>query len=394
MTDFEYHEALTRFFPAGIPNLMTFLILIAVVLLAFANGANDNFKGVATLFGSGTTNYRRALIWANVTTLMGSVVAVFFAEQLLKKFSGRGLVSSALAGSPVFAASVAVGAGSTVLLATRLGLPISTTHGLIGAIIGSGLVAGEIVKWEKLSVDFVVPLLCSPLIAGTATVVVYWLLHRSRQRFGICQETCFCVGTEIIEVVPDRLNSVAAATRVEELTISVGNAVSCRSRYLGRAWGLEIGSVLWASHFLSAGLVGFARGFNDTPKMAALLLVVPFIPIKLCGLLVGFAILIGGWLAARRVAEIVSHKITPMNDGQGFTANAVTSSIVIAASYFGLPVSTTHVSCGSLMGIGAVSGEGNWRMILKILGAWGITLPVGAVLGALAMSACRLLTIN
>lgn len=380
--------------PPGRPTRMTILILIAVALLAFANGANDNFKGVATLFGSGTANYRRALIWANVTTLAGSVAAVFFAEQLLKKFSGRGLVSTTLAENPVFAASVAIGAGSTVLLATRLGLPISTTHGLIGAIIGSGLVAGELVNWSRLAGDFVVPLLLSPLLAGIATVVVYWILHRGRKRIGICQETCFCVGTEVIEVVPDRLHSIIAATRVEELTLSVGNAVSCRSRYQGEAWGIEIGRVVEALHFLSAGLVGFARGFNDTPKMAALLLVVPFIPSKLCGLLVGIAILVGGWLAARRVAEIVSHKITLMNDGQGFTANAVTSSIVIAASYFGLPVSTTHVSCGSLIGIGAVSGEGNWRMILRILGAWGITLPVGAALGALAMFACRWISVG
>ncbi len=368
---------------------MTFLILAAVALLAFANGANDNFKGVATLFGSGTTNYRRALIWANVTTALGSVAAVFLAEQLLKKFSGRGLVSSALAADPAFAASVAVGAGCTVLLATRLGMPISTTHSLIGAIIGSGLVAGDVVNWNKLGTDFVVPLVCSPVLAATATVVGYWLLHQSRKLCGVSRETCFCVGTEIIEVVPSGLNSTAAAVRVQELTLTVGNSVSCRSRYQGRAWGMEVGGVLRVLHFLSAGLVGFARGFNDTPKMAALLLVIPLIPGQLCGLLVGLAILAGGWLAARRVAEVVSHKITPMNDGQGFTANAVTSTIVILASIFGLPVSTTHVSCGSLMGIGAVSGAGHWRLILRILGAWGITLPVGAALGALARLACR-----
>ena len=312
----------------------------------------------------------------------------------MKKFIDRGLVSPELAATPAFAAAVAMGAGSTVLLATRLGLPISTTHGLIGAIIGSGLVAGEVVHWNRLYLDFFLPLLFSPVIAGTATVIVYWLLHGTRQRFGICREMCFCVGTEIIEVVPARLSSVASATRVAELTLSVGTAVSCRSRYLGRVWGLEIGSVLHALHFLSAGLAGFARGLNDTPKMAALLLVVPFIPIKSCGMLVGLAVLVGGWLAARRIAEVVSHKITRMNDGQGFTANAVTSSVVIAASYCGWPVSTTHVSCGSLMGIGAVSGEGCRQMILRILGAWGITLPVGAVLGGLAMFACRLFQIS
>lgn len=368
---------------------MTALILIGVVLLAFANGANDNFKGVATLFGSGATNYRRALIWANLTTLMGSIVAVFLAEGLLKKFSGRGLISAELASHSSFGASVALGAGATVLLATRVGMPISTTHSLIGAIIGAGFVAGEMANWNKLAADFVLPLLLSPLLAGTLTVVAYWLLHQFRERSGVCQETCFCVGTEIIEVTSGRLNSVTAMSRVEQLTLIVGSSVSCRSRYLGQLWGIEVGRVLEGLHFLSAGLVGFARGFNDTPKIAALLLVIPFIPPQLCGLLAGVAILIGGWVAARRVAEVISHKITPMNDGQGLTANAVTSSIVIAASFFSLPVSTTHVSCGSLMGIGAVTGEGNWRLILKILGAWGITLPVGAALGALAMLMCR-----
>lgn len=368
---------------------MTFLILFAIVLLAFANGANDNFKGVATLFGSGTTNYRRALIWANVTTLMGSVVAVFWAQQLLKKFTGRGLVSTELASHSSFAASVALGAGATVLLATRLGLPISTTHGLIGAIIGAGLMAGEVPNVSKLAGDFVLPLLLSPLVAGTATVVLYWIVHRLRERIGICQETCFCVGTEIIEVTPGRLSSVAVMSRVEQLTITVGNSVNCRPRYLGRVWCIEVGQVVAVLHFLSAGLVSFARGFNDTPKMAALLLVVPFIPPQYCGVVVGCAILVGGWLAARRVAEVISRKITPMNDGQGFTANAVTSLIVVAASRYGLPVSTTHVSCGALMGIGAVSGEANWRMILRILGAWVITLPVGAALGAIAMLLCR-----
>lgn len=368
---------------------MTFLILTAVILLAFANGANDNFKGVATLFGSGTTNYRRALMWANVTTLLGSIVAVFFAQELLKKFSGRGLVSGELASHPSFAASVALGAGATVLLATRLGMPISTTHSLIGAIIGAGFVAGEVANWNKLAADFVLPLLLSPLLAGTLTVVAYWLLHQFRERSGICQETCFCVGTEIIEVTAGRMNSVAAMSRVEQLTLTIGSSVICRSRYLGQVWGIEVGRVLEGLHFLSAGLVGFARGFNDTPKIAALLLVIPFISSVSCGVLVGVAMLIGGWVAARRVAEVISHKITPMNDGQGLTANAVTSSIVIAATFFSLPVSTTHVSCGSLIGIGVVSGEGNWRLILKILCAWGITLPVGAGLGAVAMLACR-----
>ena len=117
------------------------MILVAAVvsglMLAYANGANDNFKGVATLYGSGTTNYRRALVWATVTTALGSVAALVLARELLRSFTGKGLVSPEVVDSPLFHASVAVSAASTVLLATRLGFPISTTHALIGALVGA-----------------------------------------------------------------------------------------------------------------------------------------------------------------------------------------------------------------------------------------------------------------
>jgi PiT family inorganic phosphate transporter len=74
-----------------------------------------------------------------------------------------------------------------------------------------------------------------------------------------------------------------------------------------------------------------------------------------------------------------------MNHGQGCTANLMTSLIVIGASRFGMPVSTTHVSCGALFGIGAVTGQAHWATIAKILLAWITTLPLGAVLGALSV---------
>ena len=93
------------------------------------------------------------------------------------------------------------------------------------------------------------------------------------------------------------------------------------------------------------------------------------------------AIATGGVIRAGKVAETMSQKITPMNHGQGFTANRVTGFIVIGASRFGMPVSTTHVSCGSLFGIGTVTRRGHLGMIGKILAAWITTLPLGAILG-------------
>ena len=83
---------------------MTLAILLAAIFLAYANGSNDNFKGVATLFGSGTTDYKKALNWACWTTLAGSLAAVWVAQGLVSKFSGKGLVPDGVAASPVFLA--------------------------------------------------------------------------------------------------------------------------------------------------------------------------------------------------------------------------------------------------------------------------------------------------
>jgi PiT family inorganic phosphate transporter len=147
--------------------------------------------------------------------------------------------------------------------------------------------------------------------------------------------------------------------------------------------GIEVGPLIDLSHFLSAGVVSFARGLNDTPKIAALLLIVPVVGNFGSAALVGVAMAIGGLISARRVAELMSQKITPMNHGQGLSANLITSLVVIGASYFGMPVSTTHVSCGSIFGIGMVTRQAQWGTIARILTAWVTTLPVGALLGAL-----------
>src|SRR5438128_1303107 len=120
---------------------MILLLFFATCFLAYSNGANDSFKGVASLFGSRTSSYRAAISWATVTTVTGSVAAMFLAQGLLKKFTGKGLVPDALTASPAFLLAVAFGAGATVILATLTGFPISTTHGLTGALAGAGLVA-------------------------------------------------------------------------------------------------------------------------------------------------------------------------------------------------------------------------------------------------------------
>ena len=119
------------------------LLFLSALFLAYWNGANDNFKGVATLYGSGTVSYRTAITLATVATFAGSICAIFIAQGLVESFSGKGLVPQDLAGTPGFLAAVGFGAAITVLLATRMGVPVSTTHVSVGAIFGIGLVSGD-----------------------------------------------------------------------------------------------------------------------------------------------------------------------------------------------------------------------------------------------------------
>jgi PiT family inorganic phosphate transporter len=306
------------------------LLFLAACFLAYTNGANDNFKGVASLYGSGTTGFRLALGWGTGTTLAGSITALFLAGELMKKFSGKGLVPDALTASPSFLLAVALGAALTVLLATRFGFPVSTTHGLTGALVGAGLASGDhTVNFAALGKSFVQPLLLSPVLAVAAGALIYVLLK------------------------------------------SAGLAPDHRTRTLD------------ALHFLSGGAVGFARGLNDTPKIAALLLVAKALDIRWALIAVAAAMAAGGLLNARRVAETMAKKITGMNPGQGFAANVATAALVTTANWNSLPVSTTHVSVGSLVGIGAATGGAHWRLIGHILLSWLITLPCAAALAAL-----------
>jgi inorganic phosphate transporter, PiT family len=361
------------------------LLFFGVCFLAYTNGANDNFKGVASLFGSRTCGYRTAINWATITTFAGCLTAAFLAQALLKKFSGKGLVPDAVTASPQFMLAVAFGAGGTVLLATLLGFPISTTHGLTGALTGAGLVAmGAQVNFGALGKGFVLPLLLSPLLAVATGALIYVVLRGFRLASGIRKEMCVCVGIEQRVIPMPQPSGLFAAQTMPVVTLTADEERACIQRYAGRMLGFNAGRLLDGLHFLSAGAVSFARGLNDAPKIAALLLVASAFDVRSAIVAVTVAMAIGGLLNARRVAETMSHKLTGMNRGQGFAANLSTALLVTTASYHGLPVSTTHVSVGSLVGIGTVTRQVKWKPVLGVLLSWVITLPCAAALAALS----------
>ena len=307
------------------------LLGFAALFLAFSNGANDNFKGFATIWGAGTLPFKRALVLATIATVLGGLASVVLAEGLVSQFSGKGLVGDELAGEPRFALAVATGAAATVILATRLGFPISTTHALVGGLVGAGLsLSTESINLGNLGSGFVVPLLVSPFMSAGLGLVLFWLLKKFKKSH------------------PDQK---PAETRF--------------------ARGL---------HLLSASSICFARGVNDAPKLAALLIGTQLMGEAGAALGVTIAMGVGGWLLSRRVAETMSHKINQLDHAQGITANLVTAGLVLGASRVGLPVSTTHVSVGSIIGTGAGAGTLDLKVVRNVLGSWVLTLPISAAI--------------
>ncbi len=374
---------------------MLFILVISALFLAYWNGANDNFKGVATLYGSGTVSYCTAIAIATIATFAGSICAIFLAQGLVTSFSGKGLVPESTAGGIEFLMAVGFGAAFTLLLATRLGFPISTTHSLVGGLMGAGLMAiGGDVDFQRLGSTFILPLIASPFIALLLGASVYWIFTHTRQALGVTKESCICLG-EQREYVP--LTTLAqgdtAATAMNigldniaqpKLAVAVADTSECVDLYTDRVWGFNLQMLLDIAHGISAALVSFARGLNDTPKIAGLLVAAQLFDIRWGTVAIAVGIALGGLINARRVAETISNKITDLNHGQGFSANLVTGFLVIFASNLGVPVSTTHVSVGSIFGIGMVSGKRNTKVIGGILLSWVITLPVAMVFSAMA----------
>ncbi len=305
-------------------------LVLAVGFVAFTNGANANFKGVASLYGSGTTTREQATLLGTATTFLGSIVSFWLAETMLKSFSGRGLVPDEVAQSPLFVSSVAMGTAITSFLATRLGFPVSTTHALIGSLAGSGWMSvGSELHLQSLVRLFIYPLLFSPFVAFALGSGLYALLVLLR-----------CEGFH-------------------------------RSRFLD------------SIHVCSAGVASFARGLNDTPKMVALLTCIPNQSLALLFFFVATLIALGGLLDSKKVAETLGRKVTDMNPVQALAGNIITSILVSTASLHSFPVSTTHVSVGALAGIGASTRQAKWPKILEIAVAWVSTVPCGACFAAI-----------
>lgn len=374
-------------------DLTLLALLAATLFVAYANGANDNFKGVSTLYGSGTLGYRGALVLATTAQISGSIASVFLADTLVKAFSGKGLVPAEISASAPFLTSVGLGASATVMLATVLGFPISTTHALTGALVGAALIANAgSVDIGVLGQSFFLPLLTSPVLAAVTCAPLYWLAHQMVLRQGLTRDSCVCLEPPSVPVVAAFTDTpVLVPNATIAPSVVTGTVASCERNksYDGHLIGVSAQSVVDTLHYLSAFALCFARGLNDTPKIFALLFASSLMQAEISLSLIAAVMAVGGWLQSRKVAEKMSHEITPMNEGQALMANLVASIYVIGASKLGMPVSTTHVTVGAITGVGLVRGTARLGVIRNILLSWVLTLPIAAMIGAISYAALR-----
>jgi len=364
------------------------LALLLVMALAYANGTNDVSKAIATLIGSGVTDYRTAILWGTIWTVAGAGLSALVADAMLKTFS-KGLIQPGIATPPALALAVLIGAMAWVLVASRTGLPVSTTHALTGALVGAGLmsIGSQGLMWPAVAGKIGLPLLLSPILALTVSFLIHPVLKHIAARW---EGACLCVmpASRALVTIDAQGN-----TRTLLQASALGQPVVAVPAQCDRAGlqGLAVG--LDSVHWLSSGLASLARGANDTPKIMAMLLLGsataswPSVTAQLGTLaVVALAMGLGSYIGGFRVTEVLAEKVTRMDHVEGLSANLTTSSLVLVSATMGLPVSTTHVSSSAIIGIGLLKGlrAVRWTTVRDMVLAWIVTLPAGALLAALA----------
>lgn len=351
------------------------------LFIAYANGSNDVSKGIATLVGSGVTDVRRAIAWGSAWTGVGALAGSLLATSLVTTF-GSGLLAPGAEPTIAVALATMIAAAAWVLFATRTGLPVSTTHAIVGALAGVSVVAYgmEHPRWAAAASKIALPLVASPLVSIVATSA---LLRRPRAP-ALRASECVCLTAE--PSLPSADGTIARAVPA----LVVATEQSCASR------ATVARVTMGHAHWLTSGATSFARGMNDAPKIAALFLSAGATSGRQFSMtpvfaLVALGMVLGSIAGGTRVTRTLASDVTRMDHREGFIANLVTSLLVGAGAGLGLPMSTTHVSTGAIVGAGMTREPRELRAktLRNMALAWIVTLPASAALGVAAYTFMR-----
>jgi PiT family inorganic phosphate transporter len=384
--------------------------------MAFSIGANDVANAMGTSVGSGALTLRRAILVAAVLEFLG---AFLVGGHVTKTIRGGILDPAAVAGAPevviygMLAALTA--AGTWLLVASRLGWPVSTTHSIVGAIAGFGAVALgiEAVQWAKLG-RIVVSWGVSPLLSGTLAFLIFTQIRRTildranpvaqMRRWGPAYVFAVVAVIGLVTLYKG-LNNLRLDFPLWEalgLTILIGLAAAWIASFFIRRVQVDpeaerefhfatVERMFGVLQVMSACAVAFAHGSNDVANaigpVAAVLsvsatgMVEAASPVPLKLLLVGgIGIVAGLAVMGYRVMATIGERITELTPTRGYAAEFAAATTIVVASRLGLPVSTTHVLVGAVLGVGLARGIGalDYRVVGTIVVSWIVTIPAGA----------------
>jgi PiT family inorganic phosphate transporter len=318
-------------------DILLVLVVITALSFDFTNGFHDTGNAMATSIATKALNPRVAVGLSGVLNLVGAFLSLSVAATI-----ASGLVDTNLVTLTVVFAGLAGGI-TWNLLTWLLGIPSSSSHALIGGVIGSTIAAagGHAIQWHDLVSKVIIPAGLSPIIAALVAGTGTWLLYRISR------------------------------------SLTEG----------ARGHGFRIGQIG------SASMVSLAHGTNDAQKtmgIITLALIVnhdvpstasaPFWVILSCGLAISLGTYMGGW----RVIRTLGKGLVEIESPQGMAAESASAAVILLSSHFGYSLSTTHVATGSIIGtgLGKKGAEVRWSVAGRMATAWLFTLPSAALVGA------------
>ena len=318
---------------------MAFVIVIVVIALIFdfINGFHDSANSIATIVSTKVLKPRQAVLWA----AFFNFVAVFLFDSAVAKTVGTGIVNTTIVNNTLILSAL-VGAIIWNLITWWYGLPSSSSHALIGGLIGAGLMRGgfEVLVWK-----------------------------------GIIKTASFIIISPLVGLILGFFLMVAVMNISRHSNIAKSN------------------NLFKKLQLFSAAIYSISHGMNDAQKTMGIIALVlfsggylgptfhiPFWVIIACYSVIALGTMSGGW----RIVKTMGTKITKLQPIGGFCAETAAAMSIIGASLAGIPVSTTHTITGAIMGVGSTKrlSAVRWGVAGNIIWAWILTIPISGILSA------------
>ncbi|MGV8079868.1 MAG: anion permease [Syntrophales bacterium] len=312
-------------------------IVIVALIFDYINGFHDSANSIATIVSTQVLKPHQAVVWA----AFFNFVAVFLFDAQVAKTVGTGIINTSIVNNTLIISALG-GAIVWNLLTWWFGLPSSSSHALIGGLIGSGLARGgvDVLVWK-----------------------------------GIIKTASFIVFSPVIGLILGLVMMVVVLNLTRFGSVSTSNMLFRRLQ------------------LVSAAIYSISHGMNDAQKTIGIIALVlfsggylgstfhiPFWVIIACYTVIALGTMSGGW----RIVKTMGTKITKLQPMGGFCAETAAAVSIIGASLAGIPVSTTHTITGAIMGVGATKrlSAVRWGVAGNIIWAWILTIPISGVLSA------------